>query len=331
MSSESASLTAAAPEPAQARRPAGRPALLAAGGMTLLGVSTGVSAVADDYPLLGGQAVRYLVAAVILSVLVAARPSWSGPRPGPLGLADLVRLIALAATGLAGFNICLIAALREASPATVGSVVGCTPLLLALIGPLRARRRPAAGLVAAATLVVAGAALTQGFGRTSTAGLVYSLGALAGEVAFSMLAVSLLPRLGAVRLSAYLCWWATGMLGLAAFVQDGLGMLRTPSPGELAALAYLAVVLTVVAFILWYTALPALGPARAGLFVGLVPVTAAASQAVLGLGRPSAAEIAGATLVGLGLTFGLRAAADDHPKVAPPAPVPVAASGGSRS
>jgi drug/metabolite transporter (DMT)-like permease len=103
---------------------------------------------------------------------------------------------------------------------------------------------------------------------------------------------------------------AAAMLGVAAPVADGGAALRAPTIAELAALGYLAVVLTVIAFLLWYTALPALGPARAGLFVGLVPVTAAASQVVLGLGLPSAAEAAGAVTVGLGLALGLRTADD---------------------
>ena len=67
-------------------------------------------------------------------------------RPGrPSGRArDWVRLAALAATGLVAFNVLLLTALRHADAAVVGTVVGGTPLVLALLGPLTRRERPAA-------------------------------------------------------------------------------------------------------------------------------------------------------------------------------------------
>ena len=43
---------------------------------------------------------------------------------------------------------------------------------------------------------------------------------------------------------------------------------------EAVAFAYLAVVVTALAFVLWYEALDRLGSARAGLLAGLVPVSA---------------------------------------------------------
>jgi drug/metabolite transporter (DMT)-like permease len=290
------------------------PILMAASAMGLLGASAGVTAHLADFPLLGGQSLRYAVAAVVLAGIALAR---GHGLVLPLRPAELARLTALAATGLVAFNICLVEALRRADPATVGSVVGATPLVLALAEPLRNRRRPRGLLVATAALVAAGAALVQGLGQASVGGLLFALGALAGEAAFSLLAVPLLPRLGPLRLSAYITALAAVMLGAAALVRDGTAMLRTPTAAELTALAYLAVPLTVGAFVLWYSALRSLGADRAGLFAGLVPVTAAASQAALGLGRPAAGQIAGAVAVGLGLTLGLRA---PHPtSTSPPA------------
>src|SRR5918993_830064 len=68
------------------------------------------------------------------------------------------------------------AVLRGADAAVVGVVVGCTPLLLALGGVVLARRRPAARLVLAALLVVGGAALVQGAGHATLAGLAWATG-----------------------------------------------------------------------------------------------------------------------------------------------------------
>ncbi|KJK58259.1 hypothetical protein UK12_11610 [Saccharothrix sp. ST-888] len=270
--------------------------------MTVLGCSTGVTARLADYPLFGGQAVRYLLAALIL-LPVAARPSAGRPAPRP-DLRELGRLTVLAATGLFGFNVLMVQALRHTDPAAVGSLVGCAPLLMAVLGPLLERRRPRLRLVAAAGVVVLGAAVAQGFGTGSTAGFLYALGTLGCEAAFSLVAVPLLPRLGPVRTSAYATVLAVPMFALAGLAVDGTALLRRPTGPELAALLYLAVLLTCVAFLLWYAALARLGPERAGLFAGLIPVTAALSGAVLGTGALQAGQLAGAALVGLGVCLG---------------------------
>jgi hypothetical protein len=117
----------------------------------------------------------------------------------------------------------------EAEPAAVGVVVGCVPVVLALTGPLRAGRAPVRRVVAAAVTVTVGAAAVQGVGETTRPGLLLSLGALAREALFSLLAVSLLLRLGPVVLSAYVCAMAATGLGAAAVLVDGGQALPLPN------------------------------------------------------------------------------------------------------
>ena len=279
-------------------------ALLCATAAAVLGASVPISRSILDYPTLTGQALRYALAAVALGLLVSllfsrAAAPWPGRR-------DLLRLAALAATGLAGFNVCLLAALRHADPATVGTVVGATPLLLAVLGPVLQRRRPSARIVAAATVVVFGAALVEGGGHTSALGLAYSVGALAGEAAFSLLAAPLLPRLGPVRVSAWSCACAVPMLLAGAVATGEPARWRLPHPGELAALVHLGVVLTALAFIAWYAGLARLGVERAGMCFGLMPVATLAATGLLDARMPPPAQIAGVLLVGAGLATGLR-------------------------
>ncbi|MFF2820647.1 DMT family transporter [Kitasatospora cineracea] len=275
--------------------------LRAAGAMTVLGASTGVTAAFSSYPLAGGQALRYTLAAAILLPLARRRPRLAHrltPR-------ELALLLALSATGLFGFNLLLVAALRHTDPAVVGSVVGCTPLLLGVAGPLLARRRPAARLLAAAVLVVCGAALTQGFGHGDALGLLYATGTLLCEAAFSLLAVPLLPRLGPVRVSAYTTLLAVPLFAVAAALSPAA--LRMPTGGELLALLYLGPVLTCGAFLLWYSALTVLPADRAGLFGGLIPLTATLSGAALTATAPTPLQLLGAALVTGALLFGAAA------------------------
>ncbi|WP_443613687.1 hypothetical protein [Actinomadura madurae] len=57
---------------------------------------------------------------------------------------------------------------------------------------------------------------------------------------------------------------------------------------------------------LWYDAIGRLGADRAGLFAGLIPVSAVITTVVLGIDRPGPADLAGAALVAAGVVLGLR-------------------------
>ncbi|GAA1518558.1 DMT family transporter [Sphaerisporangium rubeum] len=278
-----------------------RGALGAGTAMFLMGTLPSVSLVLHEYPVYGGQAMRYAGAAVLLLAFMRAR----GLAHLRLDARELGLLAALAATGLAAFNVFVIESTRHATPATAGTVVATVPVVLALLGPLLARRRPSPRIVVAAVLVAAGAAVVSGLGGGSLLGVLLAAGALACEVGFSLLAVPLLPRLGAIRVSAYTTAMAVPILLVAGLVADGPGVLRVPGTAETFALVYQAVVVTAFAFFCWYDALPRLGPERAGLFSGFLPVGTILCGVVLGLGGPTAADVAGTALVVAGLTAGL--------------------------
>ncbi|MFI6785994.1 DMT family transporter [Nonomuraea sp. NPDC050383] len=274
----------------------------AASAMLLVGTSTAVSATIADYPVFTGQALRYAIAAAILLAVVGHQRL---PRVR-LTARDMLLLVALAATGLAGFNLFLVEATRHAGPAMIGTVIGAVPLVLALVGPLMERRRPAPRTVGAALVVALGAAVAAGLGSGSLTGLLLSLGALAGEVAFSLLAIPLLPKLGPLRVAAYPAALSVPMLLAAGLALDGTASLRLPTPGQAAAFGYLGAIVTAAAFFLWYDALRRLGADRAGLFAGLVPVGALLTTLALGLGQAGPADVAGTLLVAAGVVLGLR-------------------------
>lgn len=278
--------------------------------MSVLGASTAVSAHLTRYPVLGGQALRYALAAAVFAVIVRRRGL---PRIRPTAREWLL-LTLLSATGLVLFNVFVLTALRHTDAATLGSVVACSPLVLAIAGPLvtrtgpgtrpghRLRKGPAVG---AAGLVVAGSAMVQGFGHGSAAGIVFAVLTLACEALFSLLAVPLLPKFGELRVSAYVTAIAVPTLLVADLATDGTAILRMPTLTEGAALLYLALPLTVGAFVLWYRALGGLGPQRAGLLIGTVPVAACAASAALGVGTPGLPQLAGVAVVVAGIVIGL--------------------------
>ncbi|MER5626518.1 DMT family transporter [Streptosporangium sp. NPDC002544] len=293
-----------------ASRPELRGLSEAAGAMFLVGTLAGVSGVIGDYPVYGGQAMRYLLAAAILLAVTRM----AGLRFVRLTPRETALLAALSLTGLVIFNVCVIEATRHGGPALVGTVLGTVPLALALLGG-----RPSPRLLLAAAVVVTGATVATGLGSGDLAGLLWSLGALGCEICFSMLAIPLLPKLGAVRVSAYSAALAVPLLVIAGLLADGTAVIRVPTAPEIAGLGYQSLIVTAVAFFLWYDALPRLGPGTAGLFAGLIPVGAIVTGAILGLGTPSVPDLLGATLVVTGIVIGLRAGAPAAGAGSPPA------------
>ena len=270
--------------------------------MACVGSSAAVSARLAAAPVLTAQAIRYAAACLLLAVLARAtgrRLVW--PRGTEWGW-----LLGTAVTGLALFNIALVRGTAHAEPAVFGVAVASVPLLLAVIAPVIDRQRPAPRLIAAAMVVTAGAALVQAGGRTDRSGLAWAAVVLLCETAFTLLAVPILRRLGAWSLSVHTTGIGAVLLaGLGAAV-DGPAAAGTLSGGNLLTLGYLAIVVTGLGFVLWYSAVNSLGAARAGLLTGMAPLAAAGTGVLLGGPLPRPAVWAGVVAVAAGLATGLR-------------------------
>jgi drug/metabolite transporter (DMT)-like permease len=200
----------------------------------------------------------------------------------------------------------VIEGVRETDPATVGVIVGCVPILLAFAGPLLERRPLSGRVIVAAVVVAAGAAGVQWAGGGITAaGLMLALGALGCEAAFSLLAVPHLKRLGPLAVSTYACLFAVPMLAAWSLLAEGPS-LPVPDAGQAAALAYLALGVTTLGFVAWYSAVGLLGVERAGLFSGVLPVSALVFSAVLGVAEITPERLAAVVVVALGVTLGVR-------------------------
>src|SRR6478609_5616345 len=259
---------------------------LAGGSVLLVGGSVAASSLLAGYPLLGGQAVRYLAAGILLAAWTRLRRK---PLPRPAGR-EWAWLAALAVIGLAGCSVLMIQATRVADPASVGVVIGAAPLVIIIVAAITARR-PTRQVLLAAAVVSAGSAAAQLGGATgptwSPAGLLWSAGALGGVVGSSLLAAPLLRRLGALAVTVYACGLAGIVLLAAARVPHpaaGPPILRTPTATQLAALVYLTIAVTALVFIAWYGAMARLGVDRTGLFNGLIPVTSLAAVTLTGTG-----------------------------------------------
>src|ERR1700733_14720386 len=284
-------------------RPAARSIAFGAVGMILVGSSVAVSRTLTAAPLCTAQAIGYSLAA---GNLVAAARRLRIPIVRPRGREWLL-LAGLSAAGLVLFNVAIVRGVAHAQPAMIAVAVACVPVLLGVLGPLMQGQRPRLPVVVAAAIVTVGAVLVEGAGHASAAAIAWATLALACEAAFTLLAVPLLPRHGAWGVSVHAVWLGAVMFAVLGGITDGPAAAARLTASDLVAASYLAVLVTVAAFVLWYSAVAALGPGRAGLITGIAPVAAAMTGIALGSRAPDPLMWAGIAVVAGGLAAGLSA------------------------
>jgi drug/metabolite transporter (DMT)-like permease len=270
-------------------------------GMVFVGGSVAVSGTLAGAPLYTSQALRYAVACALLT--------WFARRTGqrvqrPRG-AEWAWLLGVAVSGLLLFNVALVHGSRHAEPAVLGVAVACVPVLLALLGPALDGGQPRARVLLAAVVVTTGAVLVEGVGRTDALGVLWAAVVFATEAGFTLLAVPVLGRHGPWGVSVHTTWLATVAFAVLGIAADGPGAVGRLDASDLLALAYLAVAVTAVAFVLWYSCVRRLGAGRAGLLTGVAPVAAAWIGVPLGDGLPSTAVWGGIALIATGLAVGV--------------------------
>lgn len=274
----------------------------------MLGGSVPVTGLLDDYPFLPGQALRYAVAGAVL-LLWCRQRGITTPKPSAT---DLWQLALVAILGMLGFTACVLLAQRYADPGLVAAVVGGSPLLLASVVPLLEGRRARPRVLSGAVIVVAGVALVAGVGGASgPLGVVLCLCALGCEASFTLCAVGLLRRHGAVVTATYSCFTAAALAVLAG-VATGRLAPRLPTSDELLALLVTSLVVTAIAFLCWYQSVVILGGDRAGLLVGLVPVSGLILSVAMGAQPLTTVAVVGALMVAAGTVAGLAPAATNQ-------------------
>jgi len=268
----------------------------------LVGVSVPVTGLLAHYPVLSGQAIRYGIGALALyAVLVRGgrplpRPSWR----------DLLGISGMVGPGMLGFNAAVLTAQRYAEPGFIAAMLGGAPLFLALIVPLLQRRRPALVVLLGATGVVLGVVILSGGGSWHGPGLLLSVLTLVGEVLFTVSGMGVTERLGVVETCVWACMVAAVVGAVLSSALDGAAAWPMPTATDVVALLVLGILVTAVAFCGWYTCVSALGADRAGVLIGLMPVSGLVTSVLLGAQSLTAVGILGTALVAVGCAIGLR-------------------------
>ncbi len=260
-----------------------------------------------ELPPLAAGTLRFALATAALALLLARdrrRPRFTARQIGLLAL--------LGATGVFGYNVGFLVGLTLAPSADGALLIPpnnplATALLAALLLGEPITRRVAAGLAVAFVVVVlvvaAGAqpAVGGAAGLARLAGDALFLGAVFGWALYTVVGRLVLAELTPLEATTYSSAFGTLGLAGASLVEGRWDEVAGASAAAWTALAYLALLGTVVGFVWWYQAVVRIGAARAAAFINLVPVFGLSASALLLGERLVPWQLAGAALVMTGV------------------------------
>ena len=203
-------------------------------------------------------------------------------------------VLAMGATGFTAFNALNYVAAHYTTAVNLSIIQGAIPLLVLLGGLVIHRASVRAGQMAGVGVALVGVVLVASGGRLETlAKLQFNSGdlmMLGACVLYAGYTIALRTRGAAAGLSAIGLFFG---LAVAAFltslpllaIEAWTGGLHAPTAKGWAILAYIGLIPSFIAHVFFIRSVALIGPARAGLFINLVPVFGAL-LAVLVLGEP---------------------------------------------
>lgn len=266
---------------------------------------------AQHMPHFVAATARFAVALVPLLAFAIGRGDF--PR---LDRGQLVVTALLGATGVFAYNAFFFAGLAELPASRAALIVALSPVLtmaaMRVLGGERWRPSRAAGValsLAGVTVVITRGDPASALRGEVGLGELWMLLAVVAWVAYTMLGRHALRGLSATAATAWSTLWGAAMLAVPAAAELARGGAGWPDAASWAAIAYLGVCGTALAFVWYNEAVAAIGPGLATLFTNLVPVFAVLLSVLLLGERPAPATLAGGATVVLGVFLAHRAGA----------------------
>ena len=219
--------------------------------------------------------------------------------------ADKWRLVALGIVGQFFYQICFVAGVNGTSVSNSALIIGATPVVVAIASAALGRERITTLHWLGAATSAFGIYLVVGhganFGGAHLRGDLLVMASVGCWAIYSMGAATLIARHSPL--------YVTGMtfgIGAVPYCLFALPALAAINWHTVSAYVYVSVVLSALlalcmAYLIWYTAIQAIGVARTSLYSNLVPVAAMAVAAVW-LNEPiTSIKVAGAAAVLTGL------------------------------
>jgi len=219
---------------------------------------------------------RFGLAALIFLPLVAWREGWS--------MEGLKRnagvLIIMAAVGVFGFNIALFYGLKATSAVNGALIVGVNPALTAVLAALVNRKLPTSAQVLGLVLGLVGVVVVVSHGSWATLASLHVaagdalvlIGALCWAV-YTALPQRFVRGLSSVQVAASTV--SGGALLMLVFASASApDLLQMPAPPIMAALVFIGIFGTVLAYLWWNDGVKVVGPTQAAICMNFVPLFA---------------------------------------------------------
>lgn len=255
-------------------------------------------AVLADLPVFLFAFIRFLIACLVLAPGMLLAPVRRGLDRGAVRGLFLQSFF-----GCFLFSLFMLYGVTLTSATSAGIITSATPSLIALLAWLWLRERVDGRNALAIALAVGGIALLNLLGadggRDGLLGNLLVLGAVLAEALFAIYSRRL-----SLRLHPWAMAFGVNLAGLLLFLPLALPQLpafdwRAPAPATWGLLLFYAITASVLSFLLWYRGIRQVPANVAGLFTGLMPVSAAL-VGVLALGERFALSHALGMLLVLG-------------------------------
>lgn len=233
------------------------------------------------FPIHLGSLLRFALASAIIV------PFWLLIEPGLPRLRPRTWLILAGQTlcGSALFTIFVLHGLRWTSPASAGIITSTTPACMGLLAWIILGERPGGRVLAGIALSVAGIAIlnlagTQGGQGGSWTGNLLVAAAVVVESLFLLVRKSIPEKLSPLATSSIISVLATFFFMPLGLTQArGFAFEALPMEAWWCVLYY-AVAVTIVAYLCWFAGVTRVTASVAGIFTGILPVSALAVSAL---------------------------------------------------
>lgn len=253
--------------------------------MILVGANIPIGkAIVAHVPVFLFSAMRFLVASIILIPIAWRANGFRVSRRGTLGLFSQAFL------GSFLFSVFMLYGLRSTSAIAAGIITSATPAAIALLAWLFLResitRRGllAVGLCVAGIVAVNLPSASPKSGTPSLVGSALVLAAVWSEAAFAVSSRHLATGVPPLGMAMWVNVFGVFLFAPFALVELRSFPLRTVPPAIWGLMLAYSMMASVLAFLLWYRGISQVAASIAGLFTGLLPISAGPGR-LAGLGR----------------------------------------------
>ncbi|MNX07836.1 putative DMT superfamily transporter inner membrane protein [compost metagenome] len=236
---------------------------------------------------------------------------------------ELLLLLLQSLTGIFLFNICLLIGLRWTPAVEGGIITSTTPLVISVLSVIlfkdKIPMRAWSGVLLAVIGIVIIRLLDAPSSSAESGGFSWPGYALLGiavisEALFTLIGKRLSGRLSPLAITTYVTIWGFVLFLPAGLYQAASFDFSIPSNGDWLCLIYLAVIVTVIGFVLWYYGVSAVSTSTSASFTGIIAVSSLVLSSLL-LHEPMGWN----HLIGMAIVIGaviLSARSERQPKLA---------------